>query len=210
MLHLALEYRPVLVLTNGTCPIRNNLERLRELRTLAHPLKFRVSLDYPEPERHDRERGEGSFVVALQTLSQLHEIGFAVSVARHASPHEDTEFVTAAYQRHFESVGLPTDINIVAFPELHRPNAEVAVPRITENCMTTYKDADSRAEFMCAFSKMVVKINGAMRVYACTLVDDDERFDLGGSLYESMGKRVLLTHHRCFTCFSQGTSCAER
>ena len=27
---------------------------------------------------------------------------------------------------------------------------------------------------MCAFSKMVIKKNGRMSVYACTLVDDDE------------------------------------
>jgi hypothetical protein len=62
---------------------------------------------------------------------------------------------------------------------------------------------------MCAYSKMVVKKAGRMRVYACTLVDDDESYDQGGSLAESAGKRVMLRHHRCFSCFKYGSSCSE-
>ncbi|MXW74054.1 MAG: radical SAM protein, partial [Chromatiales bacterium] len=67
----------------------------------------------------------------------------------------------------------------------------------------------SRRSFMCYFSKMVVKKQGRMRVYACTLVDDDDSFDLGGSLAESLGKRVMLRHHRCYSCFAYGSSCSE-
>ena len=48
-----------------------------------------------------------------------------------------------------------------------------------------------------------------MRVYACTLVDDDESYDLGGTLEESMTKRVMLHHHRCYSCFAFGSSCSE-
>jgi hypothetical protein len=62
---------------------------------------------------------------------------------------------------------------------------------------------------MCAFSKMVVKSGGRMRVYACTLVDDDPAYDLGGSLAEAMGRRVTLAHHRCYACFRYGASCSE-
>jgi hypothetical protein len=63
---------------------------------------------------------------------------------------------------------------------------------------------------MCNFSKMVVKKDGRMRVFACTLVDDDGDYDLGSSLAETMDVRILLRHHRCFTCFSHGASCSER
>ena len=66
-----------------------------------------------------------------------------------------------------------------------------------------------RAAFMCSFSKMVVKKDGRMRVYACTLVDDDPDYDLGGNLGEVMPIRVMLKHHRCYTCFAAGTSCSE-
>ena len=83
------------------------------------------------------------------------------------------------------------------------------VPFITEDCMTRYQTEATRAKFMCHYSKMVVKKNGRMRVYACTLVDDDEDYDFGGSLAESMDVRVMLKHHRCYSCFACGASCSE-
>jgi hypothetical protein len=49
-----------------------------------------------------------------------------------------------------------------------------------------------------------------MRVYACTLVDDDERYDLGSNLRAAMGQRIMLAHHRCYACFAFGASCSER
>jgi len=51
---------------------------------------------------------------------------------------------------------------------------------------------------------MIVKKDGQMRVYACTLVDDDSDYDLGESLQESKNIRVMLKHHRCYSCFAQG------
>ena len=56
---------------------------------------------------------------------------------------------------------------------------------------------------------MVVKKDGRMRVYACTLVDDDEDYDLGGSLAESMSAEIRLRHQRCYSCFKFGASCSE-
>jgi hypothetical protein len=76
--------------------------------------------------------------------------------------------------------------------------------------MTTYKTQQERERFMCNYSKMVIKKGGRMRVYACTLVDDDENYDLGATLSEAMKVRVMLRHHRCFGCFASGTSCSER
>ena len=75
--------------------------------------------------------------------------------------------------------------------------------------MTRYHTDETRKEFMCAFSKMVIKKNGEMRVYACTLVDDDTDYDLGTSLREAQGQRIRLRHHRCYTCFAYGSSCSE-
>jgi hypothetical protein len=56
---------------------------------------------------------------------------------------------------------------------------------------------------------MVVKLGGRMRVYACTLVDDDPAYDQGGTLREALGARVLLRHQRCYSCFAYGASCSE-
>ena len=101
--------------------------------------------------------------------------------------------------------GLPQDTRIVSFPDFLPPGSDPGVQRITERCMTTRHTEESRRSFMCYFSKMVVKKNGRMRVYACTLVDDDESYDLGGTLEESREKRILLRHHRCYSCFASGS-----
>ncbi|MBI4558991.1 MAG: hypothetical protein HY706_15520 [Candidatus Hydrogenedentes bacterium] len=105
--------------------------------------------------------------------------------------------------------GLPLDTHITVFPNFLRPGAAPEVPQITENCMRTYQTEKTRAAFMCNFSKMVAKNKGRMRVYACTLVDDDDDYDLGGSLTESMKFRIMLRHHRCFSCFKYGARCSE-
>jgi len=56
---------------------------------------------------------------------------------------------------------------------------------------------------------MVVRSNGRCGVYAGTLVDDDDQFDLGGTLRESLDVHIRLHHHRCCLCFAYGTTCGE-
>lgn len=209
ILSYALDHRPCLVLTNGTKPLRDQFEEIKLLKDKPTLLKFRVSLDYPDPEKHDEVRGQGNFMIALKSLVALHREGFDVSIARHQTVDENTDEIIKKYRHYFEKVGLPTDTCIVSFPELYRPGDTVKVPHITENCMTTYKDEKTKAEFMCNFSKMIIKKDNQMRVYACTLVDDDPDYDLGATLTESMKIRVMLKHHRCYSCFSLGTSCSE-
>ncbi|MCF6285132.1 MAG: radical SAM protein [Candidatus Hydrogenedentes bacterium] len=210
ILRYGLARRPCMVLTNGTKPVTKRWERLLELRDTAHPLRFRVSLDVPDPERHDAGRGKGNFALALDTLARLHGAGFGVSIARHMEQDEDRNAVEEAFRQHFRAAGLPEDLNMVAFPDFFGPSSHPAgVPHITENCMTQYQTEASRGDFMCSFSKMVVKRNGRMGVYACTLVDDDADYDLGETLSAAMTARVMLRHHRCFSCFQYGASCSE-
>jgi MoaA/NifB/PqqE/SkfB family radical SAM enzyme len=205
ILDYALDFRPCLVLTNGTLPLRARLREISALLDKPHALSFRVSLDYPDAERHDARRGNGMFAMALDTLGQLHRAGFHVSVARRHEDSEDYDVVNAAYQPFFASVGLPTDTPLIAFPNLKI----ASTPDITENCMTTYHTPESREKFMCAFSRMVIKQDGRMRVYACTLVDDDPYYDLGNSLMETARTRVQLVHPRCYACFASNASCSE-
>ena len=89
------------------------------------------------------------------------------------------------------------------------PGSNPDVPQVTEHCMTNYQDETTRASFMCSTTKFVLKKDGRMRVYACTLVDDDPDYDLGGTLRESMSVRVMLRHHRCYSCFAYGATCSE-
>ncbi|RMF58654.1 MAG: radical SAM protein [Calditrichaeota bacterium] len=209
ILDYALTYRPCLVLTNGTKPLQLRMQQLLPLKKKPHTLRLRISLDYPDEELHDVGRGKGNYRRALDSLVQLYQMGFAVSVARRMAAGENSMEVEKRYRKLFVSLGLPEDIHIVAFPEYNPPGSPASVPAITEQCMIRYKDASSRAAFMCNNIKMVLKQDGVMKVYACTLVDDDPDYCMGSSLTEAMRYRVMLKHHRCYACFSTGASCCE-
>ncbi len=210
ILAAALAVAPVLVLSNGSKPLLRRLHELAPLLGAPQPLSFRISIDYADAARHDAGRGQGSFAYCLESLRLLLALGFKVSVARQqTSADEDVAAVNAGYQALFAAQGLPTDIPMVWFPDFATPFSTLSHPEITEDCMTRYHTAESRAAFMCAFSRMLVKDKGRMRVYACTLVDDDPRYDLGDSLAASLQPRVMLRHHRCFSCFKYGASCSE-
>ncbi len=207
----ALKHRPCMVLTNGTRPAAKRIPELLALRGRPHALRFRISFDFPDPARHDEHRGEGNFQAALDTLGALHRHGFDVSIARHAEADENKEAIDNAYRKYFKQAGVPLDTAIVAFPDFFLPGAHPeGVPHITENCMSARHTEESRAAFMCNFSKMIIKLEGRLRVYACTLVDDDPAYDLGPTLAQAMRIRVMLRHHRCFSCFQYGASCSER
>ncbi len=209
ILDYALRHNPCLVLTNGTEPVLQRLPAIETLAGLPHPLSFRVSIDYADEARHDAGRGAGNYRKAWQGLEELHRRGFKVSVARQRDDDEDTGVVDRVFRELCIRHGLPGDTHIVSFPDFLTPGAHPHVPAITEHCMTTFHTGETRANFMCHFSKMVIKKNGLMRVYACTLVDDDDSFDLGGSLSEAEGVRIMLHHHRCYSCFAHGSSCSE-
>lgn len=209
ILGYALQFRPALVLTNGTRPLLQRLEQISELASANHPLRFRISIDYPDVGRHEAGRGSGTFEESFRALKALHELGFEVSIARQWQADENSEAVERQYRQHLHDHGLPHSIRLVSFPDFLPPGSTAPVPEITENCMTEHHSAETRAQFMCSFSRMVVKQNGRLGVYACTLVDDDEHYNLGATLAESLQARVMLRHHRCFSCFKHGTSCSE-
>jgi hypothetical protein len=209
ILRYASTYRPCLVLTNGTDPVIKRIHQIESLRDSAQPISFRISIDYLDAERHDAGRGIGSYELAWEGLRLLHSRKFKVSLARQMDAGEDSVAIDHAFREEMLRRGLPSDTTIVSFPDFLVPGSNPKVPHVTENCMTTYQSENSRREFMCAFSKMVIKIGGRMRVYACTLVDDDPTYDLGGTLADSLAKRVMLHHHRCYSCFAFGSSCSE-
>ena len=209
ILQAAAEHAPCLVLTNGTDALQKRIKQLDVLHDAKYPVSFRVSIDSPDEKTHDQGRGEGMFASALTGMKMLHDRGFAVSLARHMADGEDTVAVEQAYRAVLRGYGLPDDIKFVAFPDFLPPGSMGHGPDITTNCMTQYHTEDSRRSFMCAFSKMLVKQKGRMRVYACTLVDDDAEYDLGDDLAASLEQKISMRHHRCFSCFKYGSSCSE-
>ena len=209
ILDYALQNRPCLVLTNATEPLIKRLKQLIPLLDREHQLHFRVSLDHFDALKHDAGRGEGMFVVALQGLKALHEMGFSLSVANQALPGISPEDAAQKFMEVFQAAGLPKDLSRIEFPEFYPPESDVSAPQITQSCMIDFQTENSRRDFMCAFSRMVVKIDGQTKVYACTLVDDDPDYALGETLAQSLQVPVSMKHHRCYSCFQFGASCSE-
>ncbi|MBP2279930.1 molybdenum cofactor biosynthesis enzyme MoaA [Psychrobacter sp. PL19] len=208
ILNYASQHRPCFVLTNATEPLLKRRHQVLPLLNNPYPIHFRVSLDFPDRARHDKDRGDGSFEQALEGIRWLVDQGFKVSIARQTDDDEVPAKVEARFREIFEAWGIPQNLAFTVFPDLGIPGSEDGSPEITENCMQKYPSVESRAHFMCTYTRMLVKKGDSVKVYACTLVDDDPQYDLGESLAESMKERVMLRHHRCFSCYRYGASCS--
>lgn len=209
ILDYALRHRPCLVLTNATEPLIKRVSQLEPLLKHKHPLHFRVSLDHFDAVEHDKGRGEGMFACALEGMRRLHAMGFSLSVANQMMLDMPAEYVACRFAEVFHTAELPKHLHRVEFPEFYPPEAVIAAPPITQSCMMDFQTESSRREFMCAFSRMVVKQDNQCQVYACTLVDDDTDYALSETLAESLGVPVSMKHHRCYSCFKYGASCSE-
>ena len=208
ILDYASHHRPCFVLTNATDPLLKRRHQVLPLLDNPFPIHFRVSLDFPDRARHDVDRGEGSFDKALEGIRWMVDQGFQVSIARQTDPDEIPADVETAFRGIFQEWGIPKTLAFTAFPDLGIPGSEDGSPEITENCMEKYPTKEARSHFMCTYTRMLVKRGERVRVYACTLVDDDPEYDLGGTLAESMDERIMLRHHRCFSCYRFGASCS--
>jgi molybdenum cofactor biosynthesis enzyme MoaA len=209
ILEYASNLKPCLVLTNATKPLENYYEKILAIANGKENISFRVSIDHHTAEKHDVERGKGNFAKALKNMKKLQEQGFNVSLARQSEKNEDKEVVNGLFQKVFNDYEIKADTRIISFPDFAPPSTQVDVPEITEDCMTRYQNEETRAKFMCHYSRMIVKNGDSLKIFACTLVDDDDRYATMGTLAESMNTKTLLGHHRCFACFSGGASCSE-
>jgi uncharacterized radical SAM superfamily Fe-S cluster-containing enzyme len=200
----------VLVLTNAMRPMQRSKAKLLDLNArLGEKLTVRVSLDHFTPERHEDERGPGTFRPTLEGLIWLARSGFKVAVAGRTMWHDEEDAERAGYRRLFDEHDIPVDANdpaaLVLFPEM---DARADVPEITESCWQSLgKSPDA---VMCASSRMVVKRKGSQRpaVLACTLVPYDDQFELGPSLKDA-ARPVRLNHPNCARfCVLGGASCS--
>jgi uncharacterized radical SAM superfamily Fe-S cluster-containing enzyme len=206
---LARSFR-VLVLTNAMRPMRRSREKLVELNNrVGDRLTIRVSLDHFTPERHEDERGAGTFKPALDGLIWLARSGFKVAVAGRTMWGGDLHAARQGYAKLFAEHGIPIDANdpaeLVLFPEMD-PRADV--PEITEMCWDILRK--SPEDVMCASSRMVVKRKGAQQpiIVACTLIPYDKQFELGSTLAEA-AKPIPLNHPHCARfCVLGGGACS--
>jgi uncharacterized Fe-S cluster-containing radical SAM superfamily protein len=211
----------VLVLTNAMQPMlrARTLSGLASLRD-AHGsrLVLRVSLDHYTKERHEEERGEGTFDKTIEGIDWLAREGFTFALAGRTCWGESEEDERADYAKLIAARGWPVDAydrsSLVLFPEM---DLSADVPEITESCWgILHKNPN---DVMCASSRMVVKRKGATApvVLPCTLLPYDPAFEMGATLSEAahvdggMFERgaVKLCHPHCAKfCVLGGGSCS--
>ena len=198
-----------LVLTNAMKPMDHKKTALLDLRRrYGDALVIRVSLDHYSRDRHEAERGAGSWAPALEGLKWLWDNGFDPRVAGRTLWDEDEASLRDGFRRLFGEMGVGIDCDdrerLVLFPEM---TGSSDVPEITERCWGIL--GVDPADMMCASSRMVVLRKGAScpAVLACTLIPYDARFELGTTLTEA-GRPVALNHPHCAKfCVLGGGSC---
>ena len=198
-----------LVLTNAMRPMARLKRQLLDLnQRLGAGLTIRVSLDHHTPERHEEERGPGTWQPTLDGLVWLSRNGFHLSVAARTMWGESQDEERAGFARLFAAYGIPVDASdpsrLVLFPEM---DPAAVVPEITTACWGILDKSPN--DVMCAGSRMVVKRKGAdaPAVVACTLLPYDAAFELGRTLAEASGP-VRLNHRHCAKfCVLGGASC---
>ncbi|MEO1241109.1 MAG: radical SAM protein [Pseudomonadota bacterium] len=202
----------VLILTNAMRPmmrpkIQEQLLALHE--RFGEALALRVSLDHYSADRHDEERGPGTFAVGMEGLIWLASNGLALSVAgRTLWTENETEMrdgFAALFAAHDIALDAHTQDDLILFPEM---DEAAPVPEITTACWSLLDK--SPADMMCASSRMLVKRKGAdaPAVLSCTLLPYDPQFEMGKTLKEASGP-VKLNHPHCAKfCVLGGASCS--
>jgi len=200
----------VLVLTNAFKVIGRHKQALLDLKArFPGKLLLRISLDHYTAEKHDSERGPGSFAATLKALQWLHAEGFEIGIAGRSLWGEPLDQEREGYRRLLRDHGVAVDFaspkHFIIFPEM---DGSLDVPEITTGCWDIlHKDP---GQIMCAESRMVVRRRGADRpvVLACTLIAYEEAFELGENLTEAR-PRVQLNHPHCAKfCVLGGASCS--
>jgi uncharacterized Fe-S cluster-containing radical SAM superfamily protein len=201
----------VLVLTNAMRPMmRPRVQAaLAELnRRHGAKLTLRVSLDHWRADRHDDERGIGSFDETLEGLRWLRDHGLSIAIAGRLRWHDSDRDMRAGYAALFAREKIQIDVEdpaaLVLFPEM---DARVDVPEITVDCWRILNKSPD--DVMCASSRMVVKRKGAIApaVVACTLLPYDPQFELSPTLAGALSP-VPLNHPHCAKfCVLGGGSC---
>jgi MoaA/NifB/PqqE/SkfB family radical SAM enzyme len=194
----AARLRPVLVLTNGTAPFIRRTHQLAMLRAAAHPVQFRVSIDYPDEALHDAGRGLKNFRKAIEGLKLLHAAGFAISVTRQSAADEDIAATHSRFRQFLRRHALPQDIPIVALPDV------AAYGETSRLASLAVADAAPPSTLPCAQGRMALNRDGNLRLHACPLSDDAARFDVGATLQQALAARVVPDHPRCAVCLRTG------
>lgn len=200
----------VLVLTNAMTPLSHYKDEILALQErFGDRLTLRVSLDHHTGEKHDKERGVGSWTKTMEILAWLQAGGLSLAVAGRTCWTEDAEVEKLGYARLFKKLGLDLDVNnpahLVLFPEM---DETIETPEITTHCWGIL--GLSPDTMMCASSRMVVrhKEQATPNLVACTLLPYAPEFSMGTTLSEA-NRPVKLNHPHCSKfCVLGGGACS--
>ncbi|NKB21386.1 MAG: radical SAM protein [Alphaproteobacteria bacterium] len=200
-----------LVLTNAMKPMRHHEAALKKLKYWFNDkLVVRVSVDHYTQQRHEEERGPGSWQPMLDGLIWLSQNKFNFDIAGRTPWGEEEMAMREGYAELFAEHDISMDADdssrLVLFPEM---DEKQDVPEITDQCWSIL-DVDP-GTMMCATSRMVVKRKGAEKpaVIACTLLPYDDQFELGTTLAESSDD-IPLNHPHCAKfCVLGGGACSQ-
>jgi MoaA/NifB/PqqE/SkfB family radical SAM enzyme len=204
----AAEVAPVTVLTNATKPIEKHIEALLPLKAR---LTLRISLDDHVEERHDAIRGAGTYARTVRNTRHLAELGFRVIVTVTPVVFEGTSLCREDVEAEFAEM-FTGDVSVKIIAHTLGMGAEVERSGRTDPdfflAEAHLRDVDP-GWFQCHNGRAVQKIDGELRVYPCPIIYDDVRFDLGGSLRESL-QPVHLAHPACYAfCYRGRGSCTD-
>ena len=216
-LRLALEIAPVEILTNGRRYIRNHFAGLRELKE-RYPgrLTLRITLESPDEAEHDRIRGRTTFAQTVETVRELGRMGFlpVITAERPLLREQSADEIRRSYASLFPGMGIEVNLienmlemgqQIVTMTaEGERPATEVF---ISTKCFGVLNK--SPESLMCHFSRCIQKIGGRLRYYPCPVIYEDERFELGSTLEESL-RRVYTAHKNCYDYCLKGAGASCR
>ncbi|MFL2668524.1 MAG: radical SAM protein [Alphaproteobacteria bacterium] len=201
----------VLVLTNAMKPMWHHKSSLEALKLRFNDnLVIRVSVDHYTQQRHEEERGVGSWQPMLNGLIWLSQNKINFDVAGRTPWGEEDTAIREGYAKLFAKYNILLDpkdpSRLVLFPEM---DANQDVPEITDQCWSVLNI--DPGGMMCATSRMIVKRKNAEKpaVIACTLLPYDEQFDLGTTL-DGASNDVSLNHPHCARfCVLGGGACSQ-
>ena len=202
----------VLILTNAMRPMMRASVK-RDLAALGNEfgerLTLRVSIDHYSAEKHDEQRGQGTFAITLQGMRWLRDTGIRMSAAGRSLWGDNEDETRQGFAELFETEDFKIDTNnpaaMVIFPEM---DEAAEVPEITTACWGILDK--SPMDVMCSNARMVVKRKGAdaPAVLACTLLAYDKQFELGQTLADA-DRPVALNHPHCAKfCVLGGARCS--
>lgn len=201
-----LAHGPCTVLTNGTLFTARRLESLDALtRGSRYALEIRVSFDGMDAATHDRFRGPGAFLRALDGLRALERHGLLPIATFTRSADEDPLAFRERAVAMLRDRGLVRPrLKVLPMFLLGRERDRTRGYAAIETLAGLPAGAFDPERLQCASCRAV----SADGVFVCPLLVDEPGGRMGARLDDSLGP-FRLSHGACHTCYVTGMTCGN-